>query len=124
MQAVIAPSFGEIFYSNAMGNRLLLVQLPQNLVEELMELSEQADAPTITIDVVSRSVRWGAHVPVSFPILDRHRRMFLEGVDVIGLTLNQRQAIEDFADKHWQGQPWLRDVARRSYDLLLKTTGI
>lgn len=122
VQAVIAPSFGEIFYSNAMGNRLLLVQLPQNQVEELMELSEQSSAPAITIDVANRSVRWGDHAPVPFAILDRHREMFLDGVDVIGLTLKKRRAIEDFAHKHWQDQPWLRDVARRSYDLLRKTT--
>src|SRR5690349_17948632 len=44
-QAVIAPSFAEIFYSNAMGNRLLLVPLPGALVEELMTLSEAPDAP-------------------------------------------------------------------------------
>lgn len=118
VQAVIAPSFAEIFYSNAMGNRLLLVQLPQAQVEELMALSERPDAPSITIDVASRAVSWGNHPPVSFPISERHRQMFLEGVDVIGLSLNQRQAIEDFAQKHWQSQPWIRDVARRMKDRL------
>lgn len=122
VRAVIAPSFAEIFYSNAMGNRLLLVQLPQAEVEELMALSEQAEAPEITIDVTSRTVRWGNHAPVSFPISDRHRQMFLEGVDVIGLTLNQRQAIEDFAQRHWQSQPWVRDVARRMKDRLSTET--
>ena len=113
IQAVIAPSFAEIFYSNAMGNRLLLVSLPQAQVEELMALSEQPDAPEITIDVRSRTVRAGDRPPVAFPISDRHRRMFMEGVDVIGLSLTLRDDIRKFAANHWRGHPWLRDVAGR-----------
>jgi 3-isopropylmalate/(R)-2-methylmalate dehydratase small subunit len=113
IQAVIAPSFAEIFYSNAMGNRLLLVPLPTDVVEELMALSEQPDAPDISIDVESRTVRWGDHAPVPFPIADRHRRMFLEGVDVIGDSLRYRDDILSFAAAHWEQQPWLRDVAQR-----------
>jgi len=113
IQAVIAPSFAEIFYSNAMGNRLLLVSLPQAQVEELMALSEQPDAPEITIDVRSRTVRAGDRPPVAFPISDRHRRMFMEGVDVIGLSLTLRDDIRKFAANHWRRQPWLRDVAGR-----------
>lgn len=48
-----------------------------------------------------------------FTSCDRYRQLFLEGVDVIGLTLNQRQTIENFAQKHWECRPWLRNVARR-----------
>ena len=113
IQAVIAPSFAEIFYSNGMGNRLLLVPLPTAQVEELMAASERPDAPQVTIDVQSRTVRWGDHAPVPFAISDRHRQMFLEGVDVIGHSLNYRNEILDFAATHWQQQPWLRDVAQR-----------
>lgn len=113
IQAVIAPSFAEIFYSNAMGNRLLLVPLPAAVVEDLMARSEAPDAPDLAIDVESRTVRWGDHEPVSFPISDRHRQMFLEGVDVIGHSLSHGHEILDFAAKHWDTQPWLRDVAQR-----------
>lgn len=113
IQAVIAPSFAEIFYSNAMGNRLLLVPLPVAQVEELMALSELPDAPEITIDVQSRTVRVADRAPLTFPISDRHRRMFMEGVDVIGLSLTYEEEIRKFATRHWERQPWLRDVAQR-----------
>ncbi|MDI7065372.1 hypothetical protein QMO17_29400, partial [Klebsiella pneumoniae] len=43
IQAVIAPSFAEIFYSNAMNNRLLLVQLDRGVVDAL--LRDASDAP-------------------------------------------------------------------------------
>jgi 3-isopropylmalate/(R)-2-methylmalate dehydratase small subunit len=39
--------------------------------------------------------------------------MFLQGVDVIGLTLSHADEIDAFAQAHWQKQPWIRDVARR-----------
>jgi 3-isopropylmalate/(R)-2-methylmalate dehydratase small subunit len=113
IQAVIAPSFAEIFYSNAMGNRLLLVPLPTTQIEALMEAAEGQQAPIVTIDVESRTVQWGERERVSFPISDRHRQMFLEGVDVVGHTLTFRDEIRDFAAAHWVRQPWLRDVAQR-----------
>lgn len=115
IRAIIAPSFAEIFYSNAMGNQLLLVQLPKDVVEQLMALSEQPDAPEIHIDIAKRSVQWrgGPQAPVRFPISGRHHQMFMKGVDVIGLTLTEMPAIQAFALAHWQSQPWLHDVARR-----------
>jgi len=113
IRAVIAPSFGEIFYSNAMGNRLLLVPLPTAQVEELMALVESPDAPQITLDVRARTLHWPGREPLPFTISERHRQMFLQGSDVIGHSLGFRGEILDFAQAHWQRQPWLRDVARR-----------
>jgi len=51
--------------------------------------------------------------PVPFAMSDRHRRMFLEGVDVIGDSLRHHSDIIAFAERHWRQQPWLRDVAQR-----------
>lgn len=112
-RAVIAPSFAEIFYSNAMGNRLLLIPLPVEHVEALMTRSEQGQPPMIVIDVASATVAWDGHAPVAFHISDRYRQMFLEGIDVIGHSLTFKQEILAFAEQHWQRQPWLHDVARR-----------
>jgi len=112
IQAVVAPSFGEIFYSNAMGNRLLLVQLSPEEIEAMMVIAEQPDAPEIAIDVAARKVRIGS-MEAEFPISQRHQTMFLQGVDVIGLTLSHEAEIDAFAQAHWQKQPWIRDVARR-----------
>ncbi|HKX40110.1 MAG TPA: 3-isopropylmalate dehydratase small subunit, partial [Burkholderiaceae bacterium] len=53
-------------------------------------------------------------VQAAFELMPRHRRMFLEGLDNIGLSLTQRDRIEAFARAHWAQQPWLRDVARVS----------
>ncbi|MFZ4285678.1 3-isopropylmalate dehydratase small subunit [Variovorax sp. HJSM1_2] len=116
VQAIVASSFAEIFYSNAMGNRLLLVQLTEDEVATMMTTAELKNAPPMTIDVDKKQVNYGG-VKASFPISDRHRSMFLQGVDVIGLTLNHQDEINAFAEQLWAKQPWIRDVAKRMKDI-------
>lgn len=113
MRAIIAPSFAEIFYSNAMGNRLLLVALPVAQVEQLMQLVEQDSATEITIDVQALEVRCAGLPAMKFSISKRHQEMFLQGVDVVGMSLSYQSEILAFAQSHWAQQPWLKDVAAR-----------
>lgn len=117
VQAVIAPSFGEIFYSNAMNNRLLLVMLPRDVIEQLMNDVDADSDNVITIDVDAMRVRTPAG-EYPFELSARHRRMFLEGLDMIGLSLKQRGEIEQFAARYWSAFPWTKDVARRTRDRL------
>ncbi len=56
IDAVIAPSYGEIFYFNALNNRLLLVTLPPEEVEALVAEVDTASNKQITIDVVGEVV--------------------------------------------------------------------
>lgn len=115
-RAIVAPSFAEIFYSNAMGNRLLLVQLEPQCVAELMTLAEQEPGAEMTIDVESKKVRYGG-LGASFPLSGRHQSMFLKGLDVIGMTLSCEDRIQQFAAAHWARQPWVRDVAKRMKEI-------
>ncbi len=112
-KAVIAPSFAEIFYSNAMGNQLLLVSLPPEQVERLMKLAEQANAPDIVIDIEQREVRCAGLPAMPFDISPRYQDMFLKGVDVVGMSLTYMDDIQAFAKTHWAAQPWVKDVAVR-----------
>lgn len=110
IRAVIAPSFGEIFYSNAMNNRLLLVMLPPEQVAALMEIVERSDGGPVGIDIESMRVHaegFGA----GFTLSARHREMFLKGLDIIGLSLAYRDRIEAFAAQRWASEPWTRDIA-------------
>ena len=113
VRAVVAPSFGEIFYSNAMGNRLMLVVLPRDQIEQLMDACEMPGAPDIEIDVVNRRVRAGA-IDAEFALSDRHRQMYLDNLDVIGLTQQNQGDISAFATHYWQQHPWMHDVALKT----------
>ena len=112
IEAVIASSFGEIFYSNAMNNRLMAVMLAQADVQALMdEAGESGEPLRVEIDVQDLTVRT-RRTTCSFSLSERHRRMFLDGLDMIGASLRYRAAIDAFAKRHWAEQPWVRDVAR------------
>lgn len=110
IRAVIAPSFGEIFYSNAMNNRLLLVMLPETDVQRIMEDVSDPLTSKVLIDVNSMTVR-SRRVEAAFSLSPRHRRMFLEGLDVIGATLSLHSEISAFQQLHWQRRPWLHNIA-------------
>jgi 3-isopropylmalate/(R)-2-methylmalate dehydratase small subunit len=117
-KAVIASSFAEIFYSNAMGNGLLLVVLPEDQVQALMKEADDKGAPiSLDIDIESLTVRTINH-QFAFAMSARHRRMFLEGLDVIGLTLKYKAEIDAFAQEHWNKQAWVKDVASKTMDRL------
>nr|WP_297386222.1 3-isopropylmalate dehydratase small subunit [uncultured Roseateles sp.] len=112
IRAVVAPGFGEIFYSNAMGNGLLLVTLPEAEVRRLMDEADAVPRNTVEIDVETLTLRSAGGVEARFEMLPRHQRMLLEGLDAIGLSMTYRDRIEAFAAAHWAAQPWLKDVAR------------
>lgn len=113
IQAVIAPSFGEIFYSNAMNNQLLLVMLPEADIAAMMADAARLETAEMAIDIENLRVR-SASVDTGFTLSARHQRMQLEGLDVIGLSLTYAQQIQAFAARHWQAQPWLKDVVART----------
>lgn len=118
IEAVIASSFGEIFYSNAMNNRLMAVILPETVVQALMkEASESADPLCIEINVQNLTVRTPRHTS-SFALSERHRKMFLDGLDMIGASLMYQADIDAFAKRHWADQPWVNDVAQRTLQRL------
>jgi 3-isopropylmalate/(R)-2-methylmalate dehydratase small subunit len=106
--AVIAPSFGEIFYFNALANRLLLVMLEPSIVATLMELVSDPATSHLTIDVQRKCVITvdGAEYPFELPA--RQKRMFVEGLDMIGMTLSDRAAIDTFEAKHYAENPWMK----------------
>ena len=119
-KAVIASSFAEIFYSNAMGNGLLLVTLPEDQVQALMLEADDLGGPVaMEIDIERCIVRTPKH-EFTFSLSARHHRMFLEGLDLIGLTLTLKPQIDAFAQQHWDERPWMKDVARKTVERLAK----
>ncbi len=109
IRAVIAPSFGEIFYSNAVNNRLLLVMLAPADVQRILADVSNPRTHRITIDVQTMTVT-SHSVAVPFTLSARHRHMFLHGLDMIGATLARWSEIDAFQQAHWHTRPWLRDV--------------
>ena len=88
-RAVVAPSFGDIFYNNCMKIGLLAVVLPEPDVRALAAAGEGE------VDLEAQEVRFGAR-SVAFEIDPEIRRRLLGGLDDIALTLQQGEAIAAF----------------------------
>src|SRR3984893_6811876 len=95
IKAIVAPSFAEIFYSNAMNNRLLLAPVPQAAVDGILSDVSNPLTSRVTIDIHDRIVRSRSQT-APFSLSARHHRMFVEGLDLVGSSLAQRGAIADF----------------------------
>lgn len=107
-EAVIAPSYGEIFYFNASNNRLLLVTLSAEQIEAIAAEIENGGDKQLAIDVENEVVSTPSGRPYAFTLPARQKQMLVEGLDMVGMTLRQEDAIDDFETRHWATQPWCR----------------
>ena len=98
--AVVAPSFGDIFRTNAGKNGLLAVVLPEGEVARLMESVDLDTGSELTVDLERRVVVGpdGHEVPFAFDEATRHR--LLNGLDEIALTLGHEDAIAAYETAH------------------------
>jgi 3-isopropylmalate dehydrogenase len=117
VRAVIAPSFGDIFYGNSFQNGLLPVRLPAAEVAALAQELEQAAVPTITVDLQSCTVTTPAGRLLKFEIEPERRDALLAGLDEIGMTLRDRAVIEEFRQRDEDLHPW---IYRQTENIALK----
>jgi 3-isopropylmalate/(R)-2-methylmalate dehydratase small subunit len=95
--AVVSPRFGDIFRNNATKNGLVPVVVPAEVGEALLRAVEADPALEITIDVARRTLSApAAGIECAFPLDDGTRERFLEGLDDIGITLRDADAITDY----------------------------
>ncbi|ELX13072.1 3-isopropylmalate dehydratase small subunit 1 [Janthinobacterium sp. HH01] len=106
IDVVIAASFGEIFFGNALNNRLLLIVLEP---AQVAALAAEADAAPsrLAVDLDSMTVRSAGGVVAPFTLGQRHKQMITEGLDMVGATLRQLDAITAFEQQHWARHPWV-----------------
>jgi 3-isopropylmalate/(R)-2-methylmalate dehydratase small subunit len=102
--AVIAPSFSDIFSSNAFKNGILTVVLPQSAIDRLMEVA-QTDPVHINLD--SQTVTTPFQDRFEFEIDAFRKSCLLEGLDEVGLTLTRDNSISTYEKNSRGHTPWL-----------------
>ena len=98
-RAVIAPSFADIFSTNASNNGILLVKLAEEEVQALMQRAQRNSGYKLRISLVDQTVRDDGGYSTSFAIDDFRRTCLLEGLDEIGLTLKHESEIAAYESK-------------------------
>jgi len=104
VKAVIAPSFSDIFSSNAFKNGILTVVLPPEQVDRLVEV---AKTETISIDLETQTVTTPFQDRFSFEIDAFRKSCLLEGLDEVGLTMSSDSAIGKYEAQLAASRPWV-----------------
>jgi 3-isopropylmalate/(R)-2-methylmalate dehydratase small subunit len=106
-QAVIAPSFADIFYNNSLKNGLLLIRLDPKIVDRLFKEVDGTVGYRLAVDLEAQTVSTPRGESFSFDIEPSVKHCLLNGLDEIGLALRHADRIKAFEAKHRAGQPWL-----------------
>jgi len=101
-RAVIAPTFADIFFSNAGKNGIILVKLSDADVETLIQRSTTDPAHKITINLEAQTVTDADGFHATFDIDPFRKHCLLNGLDDIGLTLLHKDKLDAYEAKHNQ----------------------
>ncbi|RON40017.1 3-isopropylmalate dehydratase small subunit [Pseudomonas brassicacearum] len=110
-RSIIAPSYADIFYNNSFKNGLLPIILSDAEVDELFQQVEANPGYELTVDLQAQTVTRPDGKVYNFELDEFRKHCLVNGLDDIGLTLMDHEAIASFEAKHRASQPWLfRDV--------------
>lgn len=106
-RALLAPSFADIFYSNCFKNGILPIILGESIIDELFKQVEATEGYQLTIDLATQTVTTPCGNKHHFDIDAFRKHCLLNGLDDIGLTLQQADTIRAYEHKRQQETPWL-----------------
>jgi 3-isopropylmalate/(R)-2-methylmalate dehydratase small subunit len=117
IRAVIAPSFGDIFHSNALKNGLLPIVLPAPVVNEAIAASLAKPGTTVEVDLEAQTVTTPDGRKHEFAIDAFSRHCLLQGLDELDYTLSQVEHIAEFERRYeadWQQGPAKGEIVGNS----------
>lgn len=106
-RAVIAPSFADIFFNNCFKNGLLPIILDEQVVDQLFKEVEVAPLYELTIDLEGQNIIKPNGDLIPFEVDEFRKYCLLNGLDDIGLTLKDADAIKAYEEKRKVSAPWL-----------------
>ena len=99
-RVVIAPTFADIFFSNAGKNGIVLVRLSEELVGKLLHNAQTVPGYKLTVSLEEQTVTDSQGFSATFEIDPFRKFCLIEGLDDIGLTLRHAAALDAFEQKH------------------------
>ena len=112
IRALMAPSFGAIFFNNCFQSGILPVVLEASVIEEfIQEASASSSGPEFTVDLENQRVTAPSGKAVSFETEPFRRDALLAGLDDLGLTLKRTGDIDAFQSADRARRPWIYDFS-------------
>ena len=106
-RVVIAPTFADIFFSNAGKNGIVLARLSEEQVDQLLENAKSIPNYQLTVSLEAQTVTDGHGFSASFEVDPFRKFCLLEGLDDIGLTLRHAAALDNYEKQH-DAAGWLK----------------
>jgi 3-isopropylmalate/(R)-2-methylmalate dehydratase small subunit len=106
-RAVIAPTFADIFFSNAGKNGIVLVRFSEEQVAELLNNAKTIPNYQLTVSLEDQTVTDGQEFNAPFEVDPFRKFCLIEGLDDIGLTLRHEAVLDAFEAKHDEAG-WLK----------------
>lgn len=105
--AIIAPSYADIFFNNSFKNGILPIVLSDEWVQQLFEEVEANEGYQLTIDLPSQTITTPSGQHIGFSVDPFRKHCLLNGLDDIGLTLQHADEIKRFEDARRINMPWM-----------------
>src|SRR5580658_2771038 len=109
-RVVIAPTFADIFFSNAGKNGIVLARLSEAEVDTLLQNAQKIPNYQLTVSLEAQTVTDGRGFSAKFEIDPFRKFCLIEGFDDIGLTLRHVAELDKFEKQH-DGESWLKAKA-------------
>jgi 3-isopropylmalate/(R)-2-methylmalate dehydratase small subunit len=106
-RCVIVPSFADIFYNNCFKNGILPIVLDEETVDSLFTEVSGEEGYRLVVDLDAKEIRTPSGRAIAFDVDDFRRHCLLNGLDDIGLTLENADQIRAYEEKRQQQAPWL-----------------
>ena len=104
---IISTSFADIFYNNCFKNGILPIVVNEETLKKLMAEISANEGVSFTVDLENQSVSTPGGIEVQFELDGFRKHNLLNGLDDIGLTLQQTDKIDTYEAKHKERFPWL-----------------
>ena len=106
IKAVIASSFGDIFYNNCFKNGVLPIYLEKNQIEKLFGLVKK-EVVELSIDLQKRIIFLNNQDEINFEVDDHLIERIIYGLDDIDITLKEKDKISNFEKNRKITRPWI-----------------
>ncbi|NVK39365.1 MAG: 3-isopropylmalate dehydratase small subunit [Gammaproteobacteria bacterium] len=111
-RTIIAPSYADIFFNNSFKNGLLPIILDEKIVDELFKEVAANEGYELTVDLENQQILKPNGDTISFEVDSFRKHCLLNGLDDIGLTLQDADDIKAYEAKRRESSPWLFDQVK------------
>ena len=105
-RVILAPSFADIFFNNCFKNGLLPIVLERDIVERLFQQVEAREGYQLEVDLLRQVITTLDGSTIDFAVDSFRKQCLLEGLDDIGITLQDADHIREFENRWRQIAPW------------------